>query len=147
MLRLQSSARASTRRDAASWVAVGALCALGLTMLPGWNERHFGQELFEGKVALAARVDGVAEPLPAIAAACSNCHGSPPAIGPTLQASSLTAPQPRRGGPPSRYDLASFCQTLRTGVDPAYVLLPKTMPRYALGDAQCQALWAHLSRL
>ena len=54
---------------------------------------------------------------------------------------------PRRNGPPSRFDEASFCRLLRTGVDPADIVVPRAMPRYAIDDTDCRALWAYLSRL
>jgi hypothetical protein len=58
----------------------------------------------------------------------------------------LTRLLARRGGPPSRFDAAAFCRLLRTGEDPAGVLLPKAMPRYELDDAQCGQLWRFLAR-
>jgi hypothetical protein len=51
---------------------------------------------------------------------------------------------PRRGGPPSAFDRDTFCRLLRTGVDPAWVVVDVSMPRYALSDEQCHALWTHL---
>ncbi len=67
-------------------------------------------------------------------------------LGPQLDRERLTASISRRGGPPSRFDRATFCRMLRTGEDPASVLLPKVMPRYELTDEQCAALWHHLTR-
>jgi len=68
------------------------------------------------------------------------------AIGPVLDNGDLTRLLARRGGPPSRFDEAAFCRLLRTGEDPAGVLLPKVMPRYELDDAQCGQLWRFLAR-
>ena len=51
----------------------------------------------------------------------------------------------RRGGPPSRYDAAGLCTLLRSGVDPAHVIILRTMPRYDINDADCQSLWLHLT--
>ena len=34
---------------------------------------------------------------------------------------------------------------LRTGVDPAYVLITRQMPRYTLSDDQCLGLWRYLT--
>ena len=59
-------------------------------------------------------------------------------------AEALLQALPRRGGPPSRYDPASFCQLLRTGIDPASVMVDKAMPRYTLTDQQCALLWKHV---
>ena len=67
-------------------------------------------------------------------------------MGPTLSAATLTGLLPRRGGPASRFDEAALCRLLREGIDPAHVLLPKTMPRYAIDDADCRALWTWLTR-
>jgi len=63
-----------------------------------------------------------------------------------LSRHSLASLQPRRGGPPSRFDDSSLCRLLRTGVDPAHVVIQRSMPRYELSDADCRALWAHLSK-
>ncbi len=50
----------------------------------------------------------------------------------------------RRGGPPSLFSQASFCRMLRTGVDPAYIVITRRMPRYTLSDEQCLGLWHYL---
>lgn len=107
-----------------------------------------GQRLFEGREPLPARIAGQDFALPADAARCSNCHGAqaPQRIGPLLTADSMTDATSRRGGPPTRYEPASFCRLLRTGVDPAFVILPRSMPRYDLSEADCADLWAHLMR-
>jgi hypothetical protein len=68
-----------------------------------------------------------------------------PRMGPTLTPALLTVAVRRRGGPPSRYDAASLCALLRTGVDPAHVIILRTMPRYDISDADCRSLWLHLS--
>jgi hypothetical protein len=34
---------------------------------------------------------------------------------------------------------------MREGIDPAWVVIPQTMPRYAFTDQECGALWAFLS--
>lgn len=124
-----------------------------------------GQRLFEGQVALTARLAGHAQPLPAQASRCVNCHGVaadagaaaraaanlgagavPARRAPLLDRASLVQSQPRRGGPPSAYDSRALCQLLRSGVDPAQVLLPAVMPRYDVSDAQCADLWTYLTR-
>lgn len=61
-----------------------------------------------------------------------------------LDAAWLTTPRIRHGGPATRYDEVSFCTLLRTGVDPAQVVIPPIMPRYDATDAQCASLWAFL---
>ncbi len=130
-----------------------ALLALATTALADSATR--GRQLFEGEFALPARIAGQDFALPAQASRCVNCHG--PArgdaassaagaqrIGPALTAATLTDTLRRRGGPPSRYDAASLCALLRSGVDPAYVIILRTMPRYEITDADCRSLWLHL---
>jgi hypothetical protein len=58
----------------------------------------------------------------------------------------LTSATTRRAGPPTRYELASFCRLLRTGVDPAFVILARRMLHYDLSEADGADLWAHLVR-
>jgi len=65
-------------------------------------------------------------------------------LGPPLDAASLTSLRARRGGPPSRFDAPALCTLLRTGLDPAQILIPQSMPRYAPTDADCRDLWAYL---
>jgi cytochrome c553 len=114
-----------------------------------------GAELFDGRRPISAQVDGHGQNLPPHAGRCINCHSASAApanalgagtaaFGPGLTAASLTQLQARRGGPPSRFDMTSFCKLLRTGIDPAWVTLTKTMPRYAVSDAECAELWAYL---
>ncbi|NML16567.1 c-type cytochrome [Azohydromonas caseinilytica] len=128
-----------------------AACALLLWALTNGMpapDRARGQRLFQGEEPLAARIAGQDFALPAGASRCGNCHGGAAAqrIAPLLTTVSLTSATSRRGGPPSRYDAASFCRLLRSGVDPAHVIVPRTMPRYELSDADCADLWSHLSR-
>ena len=123
-----------------------------------------GRQIYRGEVALPGTIQGHAQPLPPLAARCTNCHSresvarvaalsasglapGPAAVSfaPLLTRDRLLTPMARRGGPPSRYDTASFCRLLRTGIDPAYVLIPRQMPRYELSDAQCAALFGYLS--
>ncbi len=105
-----------------------------------------GEALYRGERPLEARLYRDADPLPAHASRCSNCHEGREAVGPALSAVTLTSLLPRRGGPASRFDEAALCRLLRDGVDPAQVLLAKTMPRYAIDDADCHALWTWLTR-
>jgi hypothetical protein len=112
-----------------------------------------GRSLFDGAAALHGTIAGHARELPPPGARCINCHGAgaqpaaqpAAAFGPALTRGQLTQALPRRGGPPSHYDEATFCRLLRTGVDPAYVLITRSMPRYALPDEDCRALWAYLA--
>jgi hypothetical protein len=112
-----------------------------------------GQALFDGRTALSARVHGQDFALPSQANRCVNCHvaksatpaASAVTVGaPPLTAATLATPIRRRGGPPSRYDATSLCTLLRSGVDPAHVMIQRTMPRYEISDADCQSLWLHL---
>lgn len=115
-----------------------------------------GRALFEGSAPLAGRLAGHERDLPAAATRCINCHRrdtAPPgssgndtrSYGPRLDAQALVAPRPRRGGPPSRYDAAALCRLLRDGVDPAWVLIDRAMPRYRASDAECEVLWRFLA--
>ncbi|SAK99684.1 hypothetical protein AWB80_07702 [Caballeronia pedi] len=86
-------------------------------------------------------------PLPAWTTRCVSCHAGTPtaaAFAPPLTHDSLLAATQRRGGPISHYDATAFCRAVREGVDPAGVLLRKSMPRYRIADAQCMALWRYV---
>ncbi len=121
-----------------------------------------GHDLFTGAAPLVGQIAGHTRALPPQSVRCINCHapgsavplsGSAPAsalasatsFGPLLTRRHLTTAIERRGGPPSRYDAAAFCRLLRDGVDPAYVLIQRAMPRYTVSDADCRALWTLLS--
>ncbi len=114
-----------------------------------------GAALFQGAQPLKARVLGHAQDLLPIAARCANCHAAPSSqgadetsltrIGPTLSAQTLQTALPRRGGPASLYNQATFCQALQDGIDPAWVQLKRAMPRYHLNAAQCRGLWVYLT--
>jgi hypothetical protein len=107
---------------------------------------------------MSGRISGHSTNLPPEAIRCINCHRSDlkaekrgaakPAssFAPLLNAETLTQPRSRRGGPPSRYDARSLCHTLRTGVDPVYIVMPSAMPRYEVSDDDCALLWAYLTR-
>lgn len=107
--------------------------------------RARGEAFYRGAQPVAARIAGHANDLPADAARCANCHDGPQAIGPNLDGASLAQMQARRGGPPSRYDARALCRLLREGIDPAGVMVPRAMPRYAARDRDCDALWDFLS--
>jgi len=106
--------------------------------------------MFFGEIPLKGTILGHDQPLPPELASCANCHavGSRPAVGdafgPRLDRSNLTEARGRRGGPPSRFSASSFCRLLRTGVDPAYIMITRQMPRYELSNDQCFDLWQFL---
>jgi hypothetical protein len=137
-------------------LAVGALAWLLWHGAPD-REARAGVQAFDGRLPLVARIDGHDAPLPASAVACANCHepSARPATGeaaapgsarfaPVLSHDTLVESRPRRGGPPSTFDLPAFCKLLRAGVDPAGVVLPRAMPRYDIDDVGCAQLWRHL---
>jgi hypothetical protein len=109
-----------------------------------------GNALYRGKEALSGKVRGHDESLPAEAVRCANCHDAADGArlsrvpAPHLDRSLLLEPRQRRGGPPSRYDQAAFCKLLRTGVDPASIVVAREMPIYELDQNQCIALWNFL---
>jgi len=130
-----------------------------------------GRQIYEGHLALVARLAGHDQPLPALATRCVNCHelrpadaplrapagqgaGATPvpasaatrAFAPALDGAALVAPRSRRGGPTSAFDARSLCQLLRTGIDPASVIIDTAMPRYELTDEHCDALWSYFTR-
>ena len=92
------------------------------------------------------------DPVDASATRCANCHGADyrgghegDTVAPPLTRRSLLSALPRRGGPPSAYDEASFCTSLRTGADPAGVVFSNVMPRYNLDAKTCASLWEQLT--
>lgn len=118
-----------------------------------------GERLFTGREPLQARIGGDPANLPVSFARCANCHDSrapsrsrsprearlEARLAPPLDRGSLTQMISRRGGPPFAYDASSFCHTLRTGIDPRYVILARAMPRFDVDQTQCDALWAYLA--
>lgn len=163
----QAAEGAAVRRVRLRWAgAVAAALAIaagaaGLSwQAAGERRAEAGARSFDGRTALVARIDGHADPVPPAAAACANCHrpsiaprradgtAAPDAsLGPLLHRAALLEAVERRGGPASRYDPQSFCRLLRTGQDPAGVLLPRAMPRYDIDDTGCGELWTHLMRI
>jgi len=108
-----------------------------------------GRRMFLGESPLQGAIASHAELLPARMVSCANCHlgagpGSGASFAPVLNRAGMTQMRGRRGGPPSVFALASFCRMLRTGVDPAFILITRQMPRYTLSDDQCQDLWRYL---
>lgn len=137
--------------------------AVGVSSLAAADPGERGRGLFDGGTPLAAQIVGQGLALPVQASRCINCHSAGPAaddargqaasgagrrlaakIGPALDRESLQRDRPRRGGPPSHYDAASMCRLLRTGIDPVSVIVDRNMPRYEIGTADCDALWAYL---
>ncbi|HJS05678.1 MAG TPA: hypothetical protein VJ832_19535 [Variovorax sp.] len=112
-----------------------------------------GARLFDGTEALAGTLSGHSTPLPVEATRCIQCHSGPGKstavtsdFAPPLGRRQLREARARRGGPPIAYEQASFCRTLRTGVDPGHIVLPRAMPRFDADDAQCAALWDYLTQ-
>ena len=121
---------------------------LGLTVVAGQSSdsSRRGYALFHGEEALAGKIRGHDEGLPPEAVRCSNCHEATSGkltrqAAPHVDRSLLLEYRQRRGGPPSRYDAASFCKVLRTGVDPVFIVIAREMPVYDLNEAQCNSLW------
>jgi hypothetical protein len=146
-------------------LAGGLACAAAAAAQAPDAER--GRRLFSGDLPLTGAILGHSAALPAQASRCANCHAAgsappsagraasaagtaisapAPSFGPALNAKLLLQPAPRRGGPASRYDEAALCKLLSTGVDPAYIVLPTSMPRYELAPGDCKALWAYLTQ-
>ena len=133
-----------------------ALCLLSLAAAAsekkgGSSSRKQGESLFSGRRPLVGRIRGHGSDLPPEVVVCAHCHtqvtpdsGAPAA--PIITRAFLTEQRERRGGPPSAYDLTSFCKLLRTGVDPAYVIIDRVMPTYDVSDAACASLWQYLSQ-
>jgi hypothetical protein len=155
----------------AAVVAFAAFAATPSAAAPDEGMLHRGRLLFHGEQALTGTVPGHDTPLPTAAARCANCHSSAPAtdaaataatatasaaprgrvdagrsFGPNLSAAFLTQQASRRGGPASRFDQASFCKLLETGIDPAYIVIAQAMPRYRMAAGDCAAVWAYLTR-
>jgi cytochrome oxidase Cu insertion factor (SCO1/SenC/PrrC family) len=110
-----------------------------------------GRDLYEGRGHLNATIG--TDRLESHAARCSGCHG-PAANGggegrtlvPALTRQSLMSLRNRRGGPASQYSVHTFCESLRTGVDPAGVSLSDVMPRYRIDGRACHQLWNFLTQ-
>lgn len=127
----------------------------GVASAPGGRAaarlRARGEAIFTGRQPVSGRIRGHDSDLPAEVVACQQCHtGAAPDGGttaaPRLDGAFLLQPLQRRGGPPSVYDATSFCKLLRTGIDPAFVLIDRIMPTYRVTDAECEALWQYVTR-
>ncbi len=147
------------------WVSSAAMAALltpPAATAPNETAVQRGLQLYAGAAPLQGAITGHGMPLPPSATRCINCHSigtarpvkavsapssAPSSFGPLLTRGQLTKRIERRGGPPSAYDETTFCRLLRTGIDPAHVLIPREMPRYTLPDADCHGLWQYLTSL
>jgi hypothetical protein len=127
---------------------------LALLLAPpalGASAHERGRDLFMGREALRGRIRNHASSLPPDVVVCSNCHAPrrerrPEASrAPRVDRALLLEPHARRGGPPSVYTEQAFCKLLRTGIDPAHVLISREMPVYAVDAAQCASLWQFLT--
>ena len=109
-----------------------------------------GRQMFFGNEPLLGVITGHADFLPSKMVSCASCHtgtagsGASALFAPVLNRPRMTSLIGRRGGPPSMFSASSFCKMLRTGVDPAYVLIARSMPRYRLSDDQCLGLWRYV---
>jgi hypothetical protein len=109
-----------------------------------------GDALYHGKEALTGKIRGHDELLPADAVRCVNCHEAVSSgrlgrsVAPHLDRALLLEARERRGGPPSHYDPAAFCKLLKTGVDPASIVIAREMPVYELEPGRCADLWSFL---
>jgi hypothetical protein len=134
-----------------TWQAIGFCVALTspLKLAAGEISATRGAALFRGNEALSGMIRGHDDKLPPSVVVCANCHeaatGLSAAKVPLISRALLLDMRQRRGGPPSRYDQASFCRMLRTGSDPATVLVAREMPVYDVGDDQCASLWHFLT--
>ncbi|WGS47438.1 hypothetical protein LFL97_40510 (plasmid) [Burkholderia sp. JSH-S8] len=134
-------------------LATGLVAACAAAATPDTaHEVSRGRALFVGAAALTGRLSTHPADLPEGAVRCANCHAVgrsasvSRSIAPRLTGMWLSELQARRGGPPSSYDRADFCALLRTGIDPAHVLINVAMPRYRISDRDCTALWCFISK-
>ena len=110
-----------------------------------------GQALFVGEAPLVGRIALHPTGLPPEVLRCANCHASARSpqvartVAPALTRAWLLGPRERRGGPVSIYEGDSFCRLLRTGQDPARLVVNMQMPRYTLSEQDCADLWRYLT--
>ncbi|WP_053571967.1 hypothetical protein [Caballeronia cordobensis] len=136
------------RRHCATRAAAIVLALVAMTPLAraaaACAPSDLGCAIFNGQHPMAAHLRDDDRPLPAWTTRCVNCHvgtSKEQAFAPPLTRDSLLGVTSRRGGPISSYDETAFCRAVREGIDPASVLLRKSMPRYRIADAECVALW------
>lgn len=145
---------------------LAALCAPLMLVTMGsyanQSETDLGRKLYTGQLPVTAQLRGQDIALPPMASRCVNCHSNAASqasgktntatdklaqnFGPALEAGVLRNRQSRRGGPASSYELGSFCRVLRTGIDPAHILISRNMPVFQINDEQCSALWQFLNQ-
>ncbi len=133
------------------WRRLFLSVSFAANLVPGQSsEIRRGDALFHGTESLIGRVRGHDETLPSDAVRCANCHDAVSAgrltrvAAPHLDRSLLLDPKQRRGGPPSHYDQPAFCKLLRTGIDPASIVVAREMPVYDLDEAACASLWSFI---
>jgi hypothetical protein len=145
----------SNTRSSLFFLGVVSVMSLALSsneaVADGLGKR--GENLFDGSIQLTGRLHG-GDQLNPSDSRCSNCHlpSSSPfnsgklqqPRGGEIRGAHLLQLTSRRGGPPFRYDLSSFCNLLRNGVDPIDVFVPALMPRYEISNDDCLALWTYL---
>ena len=136
----------TTSRLAARWTVCLAL--LGAALFAHAEERcnpdDIGCAIFTGQRPTAAHLRDDNQALPEWTTRCINCHTRTepaPSFAPPLTRGYLLDAKSRRGGPPSQYDPVAFCRAIEDGIDPASVLLRKSMPHFQLSRAECAALW------
>lgn len=160
-LRAPKKWNSGSRTSAYLNVCIGLLLGLAVSptsLFAQQAEQALGARLYLGQQMLAGYIVGHETPLPTTASRCINCHelatapapsaGSQKtaAFGPRLSPEGLKGLAARRGGPPTRYDVNAFCELLRTGVDPAKVIIQRAMPRYRIDGPQCEALWIYVTQ-
>jgi len=128
---------------------MAAAAVITIAVVVTFSPRLQGYALYHGYWPVTGRIAGHDSDLPAFASRCANCHDGVRStrarpIAPLTQASLLHS-HSRRGGPETAYTETSFCALLRDGVDPAYVIVDRTMPHYDLSGASCHALWRYVS--
>ncbi len=106
-----------------------------------------GEALYTGRMPMTGKLRGHEVALPAQVVVCSNCHEAGPSVGrssaayaPPLDAQ-LAQRLSRRQGPPAAYNAEVLCKVLRTGVDPALIVLSQAMPLFEISDKDCASLW------
>jgi hypothetical protein len=130
------------------------LLLMVITALPigaGASPADDGRALFVGDRQLTGKIAMHQRNLPSELLRCSNCHQSQASapvkltVAPRLTRDWVLTPHERHGGPSTVYDLESFCVMLRTGKDPANLIVNVQMPRYEIAQSDCGSLWAYLT--
>ncbi|MFZ6689685.1 hypothetical protein ACO0K0_18235 [Undibacterium sp. SXout11W] len=111
-----------------------------------------GENLFYGREALKGTLYLHNRSLDTSFVRCMNCHrfqdeqktSNKSDFGPEIGAHFLLTKNSLRGGPARAYEADSFCQMLRTGMDPSQIMMRTDMPRYSVSDDDCHALWRFL---